>query len=454
MHEPIESLRLADFGRQFDQGVVGDVRRSHLVDRHQPRLLLRTRHQLLTNGVLVGALGDTRQLALDIVLGGRQFFGHDDGAQSQVDLGRLHRLRTERLHEVGRLLPGGLQPLFEIHSLGAELLHDVLHSPLKIGRDHRLGRLDLDQFGETIGHLLDEVLTYLIPASLIHPSSDSVSPVGQRVESVDVGGDPRVVGLGEGQFLYGRDLHGEVGGFLGAVRGVGEREFGAGHRTGQLFVERGAHPVLADLVRPVVDGQADDRLAVTRSDQIDGHEVSDGRRAIDVDQCSEATALGRDDLVDVGIGHFDHVDLDAQSGVSGHRHRRANLARRRERDRTGFLSPGDLDLGGGDDVDVVLANGLGEIARNAVVQCLTPRRLEADTGFENATRGLALPESGKAHLACDLGESGIDVTVEVGFVDLDRQSDLVVVEGFTCRFHRGSSVPPVKRASPGVGDLV
>jgi hypothetical protein len=74
--------------------------------------------------------------------------GVGDGAQREIDLDGLDRGAAHRLDELLRLLAGGCEPLPEIDALGLELLHGALDPLVEVGIDHRLGHLDLDEFGE------------------------------------------------------------------------------------------------------------------------------------------------------------------------------------------------------------------------------------------------------------------------------------------------------------------
>ena len=121
--------------------------------------------------------------------------------------------------------------------------------------------------------------------------------------------------------------------------------------------------------------------------------------------------------------------LDAQPAVAGHGDLGPHLARGVEPDRPRLLAAGDLDLGRGDEVDVVLAHGPGEVLRDGVAQRLLAGGAEADAGLEHPAGRLAGAEPGQPDLAGDLAERLVDVAVELGLVDLDRQLDLVALEG-------------------------
>ena len=168
--------------------------------------------------------------------------------------------------------------------------------------------------------------------------------------------------------------------------------------------------------------------------------VARGRRPVDVGQLAVAAQLRLHGLVDLGVGGRRRRQLDAQAVVAGHGDLRAHLARGVEADRPVLLAARDLDLGRGDQVDVVLAHGLGEVLRDRVAQRLLAGRGDADAGLEHAARRLAGAEPGQPDLAGDLAEGRVDVLVELGLVDVDRQLDLVALEGLQRALHRRSRV--------------
>ena len=92
-------------------------------------------------------------------------------------------------------------------------------------------------------------------------------------------------------------------------------------------------------------------------------------------------------------------------------------------------------LGRGDQIDVVLADRLAEVPRDRVAQGLLAGRADADAGLEHPPWRLAVAEAGHLDLAGDLLERQIDVTIELGLVDLDVQLDFVPLEGFNRRLH-------------------
>ena len=83
----------------------------------------------------------------------------------------------------------------------------------------------------------------------------------------------------------------------------------------------------------------------------------------------------------------------------------------------------------------MLAHGLGQVLGDGVPERLLPGGGGADAGLEDPPGGLAGPEAGDARLAGDLAEGGVDGLVELGLVDLDRQLDLVPLQGLDARLH-------------------
>ena len=161
---------------------------------------------------------------------------------------------------------------------------------------------------------------------------------------------------------------------------------------------------------------------------------------LDVGQLAVAAELGLHGLVDLLVGRRRRRQLDAQAVVARHGDLRAHLARGVEPDRALLLAGRDLDLGRGDQVDVVLADGLGQVLRDGVAQRLLAGRSDADAGLEHPARRLAGAEAGQPDLAGDLAERRVDVLVELGLVDVDRQLDLVALEGLQRALHRSPRV--------------
>ena len=99
----------------------------------------------------------------------------------------------------------------------------------------------------------------------------------------------------------------------------------------------------------------------------------------------------------------------------------------------------------------MLADRLGEVLRDGVAQRLLAGRGDADAGLEHAARRLAGAEPGQADLAGDLAERLVDVLVELGLVDVDRQLDLVALEGLHRALHRASEGIGRCHGAPGLG---
>ena len=85
------------------------------------------------------------------------------------------------------------------------------------------------------------------------------------------------------------------------------------------------------------------------------------------------------------------------------------------------LARGDVDLGRGDDVDLVLGDRLRRSTRGGRAGGRRPGRLGADAGLEELAGRLAGPEPGDADLPGDALEGGVDLLVELGLVDLDAR---------------------------------
>ncbi len=116
------------------------------------------------------------------------------------------------------------------------------------------------------------------------------------------------------------------------------------------------------------------------------------------------------------------------------------------------MAVGDVDLGRGDDVDVVLAHGAGVVLGKRLAQCLFAGDGDADARLEHLARRLAGTEAGDADLAGDATEGVVDRLLELGLVDLDGNLDQVLVgrrfavvgvgvfgygHGGECRLHGG-----------------
>ena len=203
----------------------------------------------------------------------------------------------------------------------------------------------------------------------------------------------------------------------------------------------------ADLVQVVVGLQPGDVLAVAAAVDRDRDVVAVDRGAVDRGQLAELLAQPVDLRVDLFVARLGPRDLDAKVPVATDGDHRAHLDDGVERHRTFVLARGDLDLRRGDHVDVVLAHRLRVVGGKRLSQRLFAADVLAELRLEHAARRLARPEAGKAHLPGDPAEGGVEIALELRFVDLDGDLDPVPLEGLDDSLHRGVSVPAAPRRS-------
>ncbi len=158
----------------------------------------------------------------------------------------------------------------------------------------------------------------------------------------------------------------KVGQLLVAVRHEREHQFLALGGPDELIVEAAGNPALADFVQPVVGIESGNRFVIAARFEIDRDLIAELDRAVNIGQRGRAAQFGVDRLVDVVVAGGDGWHLDPQAAIAGHGDLGAHLAGGIEADRPALLATGDGDLGGGDQVDVVLAHGLGQVVRHAV----------------------------------------------------------------------------------------
>ena len=388
-------------------------------------------------------------LRVELVAADLDVLSDRDGAKSEISLDSGLGLTLHVLDEVIGALPGGGQPRREVDALRLELLHHVAQPTLDLGRHHRLGRFDLDQFDESLGQAPDQTLADRVETRFLLLIADALAPPGDGLELADVVGNPVVAEFGQLEALDGRQLHGEVGRVLSALRHGREGELRSGFRAAELLVEVVGDPPLAHLVGPLLDVEARQLLTVAHGRQVNRHEITVGHWSTGVNEGAVALHLGANRLIEVLIGDRGIVDLDAQPGVAGDGDDRTDLALGLELDRAILLTAGHLDRGRGHQVDVVLADTAHEIGRDRVAKGLGARRREADTRLEELARSLSVAETRQLHLLGDRLEGTIDVAGELRLVDLDVQLDLVALEGFHRSLHRPRSLPVVSVAPPG-----
>ncbi len=120
-----------------------------------------------------------------------------------------------------------------------------------------------------------------------------------------------------------------------------------------------------------------------------------------------------------------------------------------EGDGTAVLSPGDVDLGLRDRIELGVDDGAGVEVRQRLAQCLGAQGAgTTEARLEHLARHLAGPEAGHAHLA---GERAHDVTecaIELGLVDLHAQADEVPLQWLGGGTHHEPAMLP---AAPGPG---
>ena len=284
----------------------------------------------------------------------------------------------------------------------------------------------------------------------------------EGLDRLDVGVllDPLVGELGEHELLHLLHRDGEVGRLLGPGGRGGELPLVVGQRADQVVVEVVGDPAPTELVQPVLGVETGHRLAVPGGGEVERDEVALDRRAVDVDELAMRAEHRVDAALELLVGDLGVGQLHPQAAVAGHADAGPDLDGGVEQDGPVLLAAGDVDVGRVDDVDVVLAHGLGQVARDGVAQGLLARRCRADAGLEHAAGCLARPEPGDADLSGDLAERRVEVLVELRFVHLDGQlhqlSPFFPLEGFQRALHRGDTLPgrpwlpgQFERAAPG-----
>ena len=181
-------------------------------------------------------------------------------------------------------------------------------------------------------------------------------------------------------------------------------------------------------VRP---GAADvDRHLVTRLDRTRHLDELTGRRPQPVD-------LGGH-LV---VGHLERRERHHQTAVAGDGHDGADQDDGLEGDRTGLLARRDVDVGLVDRVDLRLVDGPRVELGQRLPDGLTPQRGgAAHARLEDLPRHLSGPEPGNPDLTRQTLHHVVEGFVDLGFVDLDGETDLVALLGRCCCSHTNRGV--------------
>ncbi len=164
------------------------------------------------------------------------------------------------------------------------------------------------------------------------------------------------------------------------------------------------------------------------------------RRPGDRLQLAEVVTQAVDLGVHVLVGDLGVRDRDPEARVARQVQLWADLHHCVEGHRPGFLTGGDVDLGRGDGIDVLVPDGPGVVARQRVAERLLASHVLAQPGLEDPPGGLPGTEARDADLPGDLPKGGVQGPLELLLVDLDRELDLVALEGLDDGFHTRAAV--------------
>ena len=343
---------------------------------------------------------------------------------------------AELLAERLGLGAGHGEVLLELQPLGLDPHGEVLQALLHLLADERFGEVVGDERRQRLAHLLPQGHLRLRLSHVAHAVGEARSELGHRLELRRVRG-PLVGELGEDLLLHLGEAQLELQLALllrVRVRG-GELERGAGHGAHEVLVDLRSDGTRAHRVAVVVGRQPRLRFAVERSRDVDRDRVAALGGAVDGLQGAVEVAHAVDLGVERLLVHIGPLERDAEAAVARDLDGRPDLHDGVEGDVARLLAAGDVDLGRGDHVDVVLDDGGGVVLGERVLQGLLATDQWAEAGLEHLAGRLARPEAREADLLGDLLERGVHCALELPRLDLDGQLDLVPLEGFDGALH-------------------
>ena len=152
--------------------------------------------------------------------------------------------------------------------------------------------------------------------------------------------------------------------------------------------------------------------------------------------------------VDLLVGDLGRLDRDPQALVAADRDLGPDLDDGVEDDVALVLAGGDVDLGRGDDVDVVLGDGLRVVLGQRVLEGLGPGRLGAEPGLEELRGALPGRNPGMRTSRAMRLKAASTSLLELGLVDLDRDLDLVALEGLDGGLHGAAECRGCRATDP------
>ena len=205
----------------------------------------------------------------------------------------------------------------------------------------------------------------------------------------------------------------------------------------QLAIELGAELAGSDGVQVVRTRRLGELLAADHRADV-GDDVVVVRRGPGHGlELGEALACSLDEFVNLLVGRRRRWAFDLDSLVVLQGEARPDLDLGGEGERLALLDAVERDVGVGDRREVVLAHRVAVVDGHRVGQELLHHGVAADLRVDHLARRFALAEAGHANLLGDLSIRLLDVLLDVGLGDLDREFDLVFVGRFDGGSHRG-----------------